>query len=221
MRLDIYLVREKHVRSRSRARRAIKGGFVTVNHKTILKPSFDIKSEHLVAVASSVDRPAGYWKLKEIQQVFELIKAGDVVLDIGAGAGGFLLFAVETGASVYAIEFSRSCKQPLDTAINCYSAKAYVTYADAFSFDFRGLGIIFDVILCDVTGEPNDSLKILAKASPVLKLNGRVLQVLKGKANEQDIEELNEGVQELGCETLKVLSGQKNELYVIAKKVVG
>jgi 23S rRNA (cytidine1920-2'-O)/16S rRNA (cytidine1409-2'-O)-methyltransferase len=219
MRLDTYLVREKHFASRSRAQQAIKRGFVVVNHKAILKPSFDVTSRHLVAVASSVDKPAGYWKLKEIQQVFELIKTGDVVLDIGAGAGGFLSFAAEIASLVYAVEFSRSCKQLLDTVIKCYPSNAQVTYADAFSFDFRKFGIIFDVILCDITGDPKDSLQILAKASTVLTLNGRVLQVLKGKADEQDIEELKAGIQARGYEPLRVLTGRKNELYIIARKV--
>lgn len=219
MRLDTYLVREKHFGSRSRAQQAIKGGFVVVNHKTVLKPSYDVTSQHLVTVASSVDKPAGYWKLKEIQQVFELIKAGDVVLDIGAGAGGFLSFAAEIAALVYAVEFSSSCKHLLDAAIKSHASKTYATYADAFSFDFRKFGIIFDVILCDITAEPKDSLQILANASSVLKSNGRVLQVLKGKASDQNIVELKAGLQTRGYEPLKVLTGQKNELYIIARKV--
>jgi len=219
MRLDTYLVREKHFASRSRAQQAIKRGFVAVNRKTILKPSFDVTSQHLVAVASSADKPAGYWKLKEIQQVFELIKAGDVVLDIGAGAGGFLSFAAEIAALVYAVEFSSSCKQLLDVAIRSQPSKTHVTYADAFSFDFRKFGIIFDVILCDITGDPKNSLQILAKASAVLKLNGRVLQVLKGKATDHNIAELKAGLQTRGYKPLKVLTGQKNELYIIARKV--
>jgi len=219
MRLDTYLVREKHFGSRSRAQQAIKRGFVSVNHKTVLKPSFDVTSQHLVAVASSVDKPAGYWKLKEIQQVFELIKAGDVVLDIGAGAGGFLSFAAEIATLVYAVEFSSSCKQLLDAVIKSYPSKTHVIYGDAFSLDFRKFGIIFDVILCDITGEPKDSLQILAKASKVLKLNGRVLQVLKGKVSEQDIEKLKAGIQARGYEPLKALTGQKNELYIIARLV--
>jgi 23S rRNA (cytidine1920-2'-O)/16S rRNA (cytidine1409-2'-O)-methyltransferase len=219
MRLDTYLVREKHFGSRSRAQRAITRGFVVVNHKTILKPSFDVTSQHLVVVASSVDKPAGYWKLKEIQHVFELIKPGDVVLDIGAGAGGFLSFAAEIAALVYAIEFSSSCKLLLDAVIKSNPSKTHVTYADAFSFDFSKLRIIFDVVLCDITGEPKDSLQILANASKVLKLNGRVLQVLKGKVSEQDIEELKAEIQSRGYEPLKVLIGQKNELYIISRKV--
>ena len=90
MRLDLYLVREKLVASRSRAQRAIKSGLVAVDGMTILKPSFDVTRVNSVIVAASVDKPAGYWKLKGIQEAVGLIKIGDVVLDIGSSAGGFL-----------------------------------------------------------------------------------------------------------------------------------
>ncbi|MGZ7132772.1 MAG: S4 domain-containing protein [Halobacteriota archaeon] len=220
MRLDTYLVREKLIASRSRAQRAIKSGFVTVDGRIILKPSFDVTRPQIVTVAAAIDKPAGYWKLKEIQRAFELIKTGDVVLDIGSSAGGFLWYAAELAASVYAVEFSSSFKRFLDTVVACYPNKVYITYADAFSFDFMSLGIDFDVILNDVTAAPNDSLELLTKSSATLKIGGRVLQVLKGKAKGQAIEDFKERLEQRGFKTLRVMTGQKDELYVIAEKGV-
>jgi len=48
--------------------------------------------------------PLEYWKLKEIQEKTNIIKAGDTVLDIGSSAGGFLLFASEIASLVHGIE---------------------------------------------------------------------------------------------------------------------
>src|SRR5674536_196005 len=128
MRLDLYLVREKLVASRSRAQRSIKSGLVAVDGRTILKPSFDLTHGNSIIVAASVDKPAGYWKLKGIQEAVGLIKIGDVVLDIGSSAGGFLWYAAEFAEKVNAIEFSSSFKQLLDIVVEHYNDKVLLTY---------------------------------------------------------------------------------------------
>jgi 23S rRNA (cytidine1920-2'-O)/16S rRNA (cytidine1409-2'-O)-methyltransferase len=218
MRLDLYLVREKLVTSRSRAQRAIKSGFVAVDGRTILKPSFDVTGVNTIVIATSVDKPAGYWKLKGIQEAFELIKSGDVVLDIGSSAGGFLWYAAESAERVYAIEFSSSFKQLLDVVVENYHDKVRLIYADAFSFDFTSFGVEFDVILNDVTTAPKHSLELLFKASMALKVGGRVLQVFKGKPKDRSAAVFSERFEGQGFKTLKVLTGQKEEVYVIAEK---
>jgi len=82
------------------------------------------------------------------------------------------------------------------------------------------LGVDFDVILNDVTAAPNASLELLAKSSTVLKIGGRVLQVLKGKATEGAVEDFKERFEKRGFKTLSVMTGQKDELYFIAEKRV-
>ncbi|HEX7514587.1 MAG TPA: S4 domain-containing protein [archaeon] len=218
MRLDLYLVQEKLVASRSRAQRAIKSGLVAVDGRTILKPSFDVTRVNSVIVAASVDKPAGYWKLKGIQEAVGLIKIGDVVLDIGSSAGGFLWYAAEFAEKVYAIEFSSSFKQLLDVVVEHYYDKVLLTYADAFSFDFMSFGVNFDVILNDVTAAPKDSLDLLLKSSAALKVGGRVLQVFKGKPKDFHLNDFLQRFEEYGFKTLEVITGQKEELYVIAEK---
>ena len=218
MRLDMYLVREKLIASRSRAQRAIKSGFVTVDGRTVVKASFDIARHQVVTVGVAADRPAGYWKLRGIQEAFELIKTGDAVLDIGASAGGFLWYAAELAHEVYAVEFSSSCKPFLEAVAGRYPGEVTLIYADAFSFDFGRLGVRFDVLLNDITAEPADALKLLAKLSAVLKTGGLVLQVFKGKVAEQAVADLMKRIEDEGFKILKLFSAQKDELYVIAQK---
>ena len=218
MRLDTYLVREKLIASRSRAQRAIKSGFVTVDGRTVVKASFDIKRHQVVTVGAAADRPAGYWKLRGIQEAFELIKTGDAVLDIGASAGGFVWYAAELAHEVYAVEFSSSCKPFLEAVAGRYPGQVTLIYADAFSFDFGRLGVRFDVLLNDITAEPADALKLLAKLSAVLKTGGLVLQVFKGKVAEQAVGDLMKRMEDEGFKIVKLFSAQKNELYVIAQK---
>ena len=218
MRLDMYLVREKLIASRSRAQRAIKSGFVTVDGRTVVKASFDIARHQVVTVGVAADRPAGYWKLRGIQEAFELIKTGDAVLDIGASAGGFLWYAAELAHEVYAVEFSSSCKPFLEAVAGRYPGEVTLIYADAFSFDFGRLGVRFDVLLNDITAEPADALKLLAKLSAVLKTGGLVLQVFKGKVAEQAVGDLMKRMEDEGFKIVKLFSAQKDELYVIAQK---
>jgi len=218
MRLDTYLVREKFIASRSRAQRAIKRGFVSVDGRTVVKASFDVISTNAVTVSAAANKPAGYAKLREIQDVCELIKSGDVVLDVGASAGGFLSYAVELARQVYAIEFSLSCKPLLEAIASQHADKVKVIYADAFSYDFDHLGVVFDVVLNDVTAEPSDALALLDKLSAALKVGGLVLQVFKAKIAEHGEMDLLKRVEHQGFRIVSAMTAQKDELYVVAQK---
>jgi len=76
----------------------------------------------------------------------------------------------------------------------------------------------FDVLLNDITAEPADALKLLAKLSAVLKTGGLVLQVFKGKVAEQAVGDLMKRMEDEGFKIVKLFSAQKDELYVIAQK---
>jgi len=65
-------------------------GHVKVNDRVVTKPSFDVAYSDSIEITEGMDRPAGYWKLKDIQEKTNLIKKGDRVLDIGSSAGGSL-----------------------------------------------------------------------------------------------------------------------------------
>jgi len=206
------------VSSRSRAQRAIRSGLVVVNGRVVCKPSFQIKPSDRIAVASVADRPSGYWKLMQVQNACSFIRAGDTVLDIGSSAGGFMLYALERANNVYALEFNADLKRGLNQIARKHPGKATVLHADAFTYDFHRFAGFFDVILNDITAEPEASLKLLARSAIALKRGGRVLQVLKGKMSEQSTDRFKRIVEDIGFDTLCILPSPKDELFIVGKK---
>ncbi len=204
--------------SRSRAQRAIRLGFVMVNGRAINKPSFQVTPNDLIVVDVAADKPSGYWKLKQIQNACTIIETGDTVLDIGASAGGFMLYALELAKSVYALEVSASLKRGLDQIASQHPGKATVVNADAFTYDFDRFAGFFDVVLIDVTTEPGASLRLLAHSKIALKVGGRVLQVLKGKMSEETIGRYKYSIEDIGFNILCSLTSQKDELFIIGEK---
>ncbi len=217
-RLDTELVRQKLISSRSRAQRAIKLGFVAVNGRVIKKSSFQVTAQDVIDVDVTADRPRGYLKLQRIQTACALIEAGDTVLDIGASAGGFLLYALEHATYVYALEFDEALIRGLDQIASRYPQKATIVHADAFTYDFGRFADCFDVILNDVTTEPESSLRLLARCSIALKAGGRVLQVLKGKISEEARKRYTSTIENSGYRVTCWLTGQKDELFIIGEK---
>jgi 23S rRNA (cytidine1920-2'-O)/16S rRNA (cytidine1409-2'-O)-methyltransferase len=106
-RLDVLLVENKLVATRSRARAEIMAGNVFVNGIKKDKPgevfSSGVKIELLAAKNHYVSR--GGLKLKKALQEFAVNLSGKIVLDIGASTGGFTHCALEHGAvKVYALD---------------------------------------------------------------------------------------------------------------------
>lgn len=176
MRLDKYLVLKGFFTTRHKAKEAIKMGHVKLNKKTVRKPSTEVKEFDTVEIIYE-EKPAGYWKLKKIDEMWELIKEEDVVLDIGSSSGGFLLYASEKASKVYGIEFSREF-EPVLRRIELENGNVKIFIEDAFTFDVSKLEPV-DLILNDLTLDANSSLKALNHFLPVLKKNGRILFVLK------------------------------------------
>lgn len=215
MRLDSYLVEIGDLGSRGRAKRAIEEGHVKVNGTVITKPSYDVAYSDSIEVAGDMDKPGGYWKLKEIQEKTGIIKPGDIVLDIGSSAGGFLLFASELASLVHGVEFSREFRTELgQIAHECPNIT--VEFDDVFTMTFEKEK--FDVLLMDITTDPLSSLKALENALPALKSSGMLMQVLKlpkKKGREPILMKLSS----LGLEIIDVLESKKKEAYVIARKL--
>jgi 23S rRNA (cytidine1920-2'-O)/16S rRNA (cytidine1409-2'-O)-methyltransferase len=215
MRLDSYLVEIGNLASRGRAKRAILEGHVRVNGKVIIKPSFDVRYSDNIEIASGLDLPAGYWKLKGIQEMSDLIKNGDRVLDIGSSAGGFLLFASEIASFVHGIEFSREFRPELEKIAH---EKPNITVEFADVFTIAPLNEIYDVLLLDITVSPLSSIKALENVVPSLKKGGRLLQVLKlPKSSEK--EPILAKLISMGFKIEQVIEAQKQEAYIIARKL--
>jgi 23S rRNA (cytidine1920-2'-O)/16S rRNA (cytidine1409-2'-O)-methyltransferase len=215
MRLDSHLVEIGNLGSRSRAKRAIIEGHVRVNDKVITKPSFDVGYSDKIEITSDLDRPAGYWKLKDIQERTNLIKNGDRVLDIGSSAGGFLLFACEIASSVHGIEFSHEFRPELKKIAH---EKSNITVEFADVFTIAPGNEIYDVLLLDITVSPLSSIKALLNVFPSLKNGGRLLHVLKIPKS-QEIESILEKLTLMGFKIQQVIEAEKQEAYIIARKL--
>lgn len=215
MRLDSYLVEIGNLGSRGRAKRAVVEGHVKVNGRIITKPSFDVAYSDSIEITEGIDKPAGYWKLKEIQEKTNLIKKGDTVLDIGSSAGGFLLFASEIASHVHGIEFSHEFRSELGKLVH-ERPNITLEFGDVFTIPVEKEK--FDVLLLDITASPLSSIKALGNVLPALKSGGTLLQVLK-LPKDNDREPILKKLSSLGLEITGVLEPEKKEAYIIARKL--
>ncbi|MCX9015012.1 MAG: S4 domain-containing protein [Candidatus Methanoperedens sp.] len=216
MRLDSYLVEIGNLTSRGRAKRAILEGYVKVNDTLVTKPSFDVAYSDKVEVEDGLDKPAGYWKLKDIQDKTGILRDGDRVLDIGSSAGGFLMFASGIASSVHGIEFSREFHTQL-TKLAHEIPNITVEFADVFTIPMESPGQ-FDVMMMDITANPLSSIKALEHMLPALKSGGMLLIVLKlpkDRGRELHLSELSS----LGIKVTDIIEPDKQEAYVIARKL--
>jgi len=219
MRLDSFLVENGFISSRTRAKWAVRNGLVRMNGEISIKPSLNVKFEDKVIVSQSANKPVGYWKLKKLQEEFNLIRPDDVVLDIGSSAGGFLLCASEIAKRIYGIEFSLEFRSLLNSIEEESGDRIKVIYGDAFSLDFKKeLQECVDLILNDITTEPEESFKVLERSVDVLKEGGRVLQVFKMKSEDTRISGLIKRLTDMGLKILHSTTSGKDEHYIVVKK---
>lgn len=215
MRLDSYLVEIGNPGSRGRAKRAIIEGHVKVNDRVITKASFDVGYSDRVEIADGFDRPAGYWKLKDIQEKINVIAKGDNVLDVGSSAGGFLLYASELASHVHGIEFSHEFRQELGKIAHEHPN---ITFEFADAFTMAPENEKYDVLLLDITVSPSDSLKALENVLQALKKGGKLLHVFKLPEN-RNMELISEKLSLMGFEILQMIEAKKKEVYIIARKL--
>ncbi len=215
MRLDEYLANEGLVTTRSRAKKLIERGQVKVDGKVVTKHSQKIEYGHAVTIEGE-DRPEGYFKLKDIHERSGILHPGDVVLDIGSSAGGFLQYASAIAGSIVGIEFSEDFREQL-SAVEEDNPNVKVVFDDAFKMDTAKLGGPYDVILNDMTVEPMMSVEALKRFLPLLKEHGRILQVVK-LGPKGSPEPMAEKLQEIGLRIIEIIMPEKMEAYIIASK---
>lgn len=107
MRVDSYLVENKIVKSRERAKEHIKNGDVLINGKVVTKPSAEVLDSDMVEFIGSVLKYVGRGglKLEKAVNVFGIDLSGKVCMDIGASTGGFTDCMLSLGAKkVYSID---------------------------------------------------------------------------------------------------------------------
>ncbi|AEA34404.1 23S rRNA (cytidine-2'-O)-methyltransferase TlyA [Hippea maritima] len=110
MRLDLFLVENGFVETRSRAKQIIEEGGVRISEKVITKPSFNVKdgdSVDVVDVLKYVSR-AGL-KLEAAIDEFGVDVNGKICLDVGSSTGGFTDCLLKKGAStVVAVDVGKA-----------------------------------------------------------------------------------------------------------------
>ncbi len=217
MRLDSYLVEIGKVGSRGRAKRAIIEGNVRVNDRIITRSSFNVAYSDKIEITEGMDKPAGYWKLRDIQGKTNIIKKGDDVLDVGSSAGGFLLYASEIASHVHGVEFSREFRSRLGKIVHEHP-NISIEFKDIFTMDHDNENEKYDVLLFDITVNPLDSLKALGHVYPSLKRGGMLLQVFK-LPEKNDIGPMLEELSLMGFEVIRIIGAQKKEASVIARKL--
>jgi len=177
MRIDEWLYLKGYFESRSRAKIAIKKGLVLVDGRKV-KPSYILKGNENIEVLSG-SYPAGYYKLKELDFRWKIFSGDEVVLDMGSSAGGFLIYASEKAKTVFGIEYSREFESDLRKIEN-EKGNVKVFIGDVFTLDISLLPDL-DLILCDLTLEPESSLKALRRFLPKLRDGGKAIFISKNR----------------------------------------
>ncbi len=108
MRLDKYLFEYGHAKSRSAAESLIKAGGVSLDGKTVTKPSFEVDetAEHTVTITDTCPYVSrGGLKLEKALRLFHIDVSGLCALDVGASTGGFTDCLLQNGARhVFAVD---------------------------------------------------------------------------------------------------------------------
>lgn len=217
MRLDAYLVDMGYFKSRGRSKSAVHSGSVKVNGTIVKKVSKNVSSLDEIEVAEGLDMPMGYFKLKRIQEECGILQPGDRAIDLGSSAGGFLTFASEIVGHIKGIEFSREFRSELGK-LSHEKENVDIMFGNVFTVPLKELSEEpVDVILSDMTLDPEDSIKGLEKVLPLLKEGGKLLQVIK-IAKRKNPKPVLSQIEALGLEVLDVFESKKQEIYIIARK---
>ncbi|MFW9962050.1 MAG: S4 domain-containing protein [Candidatus Sifarchaeia archaeon] len=220
-RLDVWLVETGQFSSRQAAKRAIKDGSIKVNGR-LCKPSTQVSEKDIIEILNKeADVPQGFQKLKELDKRLQnrLVCNGCTALDIGSSAGGFLIYLAEKGANAVGIEISRRFVEELHSITQKYH-NISVLLADAFDVDpmiIANDGEL-DLLLVDVTTEPEGTLVLIEKFTRLLKKKGRMLTAFKSNHNFETLVFLKDSLSKLGYVQIEeiILDKTRQEVHITA-----
>ena len=179
IRVDLYLVQNGFVSGRDAAKRLIAEGGVTLDGKTVVRPSEQVDE----TVSHSVRLPEGGQgyasrgglKLEKAMEVFPVKLDGKICMDIGASTGGFTDCMLQNGAvKVYAVDVGYgqlAWKLRSDERVVCMEKTnfRYVTKEQIpEDIDFASVDVSFISLS-----------KILPAAYPLLKEDGEMVCLIK------------------------------------------
>lgn len=152
MRLDCYLTEQKCYESRTRARRAVEEGCVSVNGKTVRKPSFEVsEADRVEAAADPVPYVSrGAFKLAHALEQFGIAFEGtETALDVGASSGGFTEILLSRGVkTVYAVDVG---KDQLAEKLRTDPRVVSMEETDVRVLPEKGFARFFDFVSCDAS----------------------------------------------------------------------
>lgn len=179
MRLDKYLSEFKNIDSRTKAKKLILAGFVLVNGKALLDPSYDVKEEDNIDIDSDNDITRyvsrGALKLIKAIEAFKLDINDKTCIDIGASTGGFTDVLVKRGARlVYALDVGKDQLHP--SLKNNEKVISYESF-DARNISNETFDEDFDIVTSDLSFI---SLTLLTDAFNILvKENTKLIVLIK------------------------------------------
>lgn len=220
-RLDVWLTEQKLFSSRQMAKRAIRDGGVTVDGN-LAKPSTWISGKEEILVNDRASNaPQGYSKLMAIESALDIqfVRPGILALDIGSSAGGFLTYLAEKGAKVTGLEFSQEFSIQLKEISETYPDVS-VLLCDAFDVDpmiICGPNEL-DLLLVDVTTNPDSTITLTKRFTPLLKRGGMIVVAMKIKPASEKLHVLQDKLTELGYRDIQkiVLDQSRQEVHLIA-----
>ena len=220
-RLDVWLIEQGLFSSRQVAKRAIRAGGVTVNGK-LAKPSTWISGKEEVLVNDRASNtPQGYSKLMAIESTLDiqLASPGILALDIGSSAGGFLTYLAEKGAKAIGLEYSEDFVVQLSKISETFPDVS-VLMCDAFEVDpmiVCGPNEL-DLLLVDVTTNPDNTITLTKRFTPLLKRGGMIVAAMKVKPTSEELQVLQDKLVELGYGEIQkvVLDQSRQEVHLIA-----
>ena len=175
MRLDTYLFTNGLAKSRSYAHELIVSSLVTVDGKTVTKPSYDVTDEQVLVTGEIhpfVGR--GGVKLDFALDVFHVDPSGLTALDVGASNGGFTDCLIRRGAAhVVALDSGHGQLAP-ELASDSRIENLEGFNAKDISPDTLGC---FDLIVCDVSFI--SQTLIIANIASVLSDGGAFISLIK------------------------------------------
>jgi len=143
----------------------VKTSVSSPDQQGIAVPPEDGVPEFDVSWLGLVDAGLSGWYLNDTDEVFRgvHITADDVVVDVGCGDGGAILFCAERGAEVIAVDIDADVIAGIAARLANSSARAYATHvSDSNPLPLAG-GIATRVICSEVLEHVDDPGRVLSE----------------------------------------------------------
>jgi len=176
-----------------------------------MKDKFTLRAEKEGYKARSV------YKLKEINNKFNLIKKNDKVLDLGAWPGSWTQYCLEKDCEVVSVDKK---KLNFGKSVVC----------DVFNDEIFKIKGLFDVIVSDMA--PNTSgikeldeggsfrlvMRVLEIVEKLLKTNGNILfKMFESEETEKVLEKAKKLFKKVKIYRPKATKKRSNEIYILGK----